>query len=454
VIRVPLTFPPRKQQMSSAMSNRPQGVILTLDSRVRDLKPSATLAINERSARLRAGGREIFKLGLGQSPFPVPDGVRELLSANAGQKDYLPVRGLTGLREAVAAYHLRKQGIDRQADDVLIGPGSKELIFILQEAFDCEVLLPCPSWVSYAPQAQLAGRRVRWLPTELKDGGRLQPELLAAECGREPDRPRLLILNYPSNPTGMTLNPELLAGLAAVARRYGVLVLSDEIYGDLHHEGTHESIAVHYPEGTIVSAGLSKWCGAGGWRLGTFSLPPELRQLGDAMAVIASETFTSVSAPIQHAAIRAYEGGGEIECYLRRSRAVLRGLGRWVAARLRASGALVDDPEGAFYLMPDFTPMRERLRVAGIHASKDLCERLLMEAGVAMLPGSDFGFPAEALNARLAYVDFDGAAALQALAENGDRLDEDAFLAAHCGRVLEAIERTCSWLGKLEPGAS
>lgn len=185
------------------MSRRPPDE--PLDPNVRGLRASATVSINEHSNALIAEGRTVYKLGLGQSPFPVPDAVVEALRAHAAEKDYLPVRGLFALRRAVAHYTERTAGIDRTAEDVLIGPGSKELMFLLQLAFDGEVVIPTPAWVSYAPQAQIVGRRVRWVPTGAESGWMLTPEALERVCAEDPERPRLLIiLNYPSNPTGLT----------------------------------------------------------------------------------------------------------------------------------------------------------------------------------------------------------------------------------------------------------
>lgn len=416
-----------------------------MDQRLRGLSPSATLAISERSAALKASGREVYRLGLGQSPFPVPECVREKLRSSAHEKDYLPVRGLERLRAAVAAYHARRHGIMRTGDDVLIGPGSKELMFILQMTVEGELLLPQPSWVSYEPQARLAGRRVHWIPTDREDGRRIDPVALRHCCEGLPRGPRILLLNYPNNPVGTTLGADRLKELAAVARHFGLLVLSDEIYGELNHRAGHVSIARYYPEGAIVSAGLSKWCGAGGWRLGTFSFPERLRSLLDAMTVVASETFTAVSAPVQFAATRAFDGGVEIDDYLDRSRAILQALGRAISARMRASGIAVDEPEGGFYLMPDFSAREKRLKLAGIRSGSDLCESVLQETGVAMLPGSCFGYPESDLSARIAYVDFDGAPALAAARkENGGALGA-AFLDTHCGRVLKAVELLCDW---------
>ncbi|HHO52212.1 MAG TPA: aminotransferase class I/II-fold pyridoxal phosphate-dependent enzyme [Deltaproteobacteria bacterium] len=402
------------------------------------MRPSATLAIQERCRVLEAEGRSVCRLGLGQSPFPVPERVVAALIAHAHEKDYLPVRGLPALRQAVAAHHRRTQGLQIEAEDVLIGPGSKELLFGLQLAYDAELILPAPSWVSYAPQARLLGRRVRWIPTDPEQGWRLQPEALAAAwpVGRGPG---LLVLNSPNNPVGHSYDAEHLAAIAAVARERGLLVLSDEIYGALHHQGGHATIAAAYPEGTLISSGLSKWCGAGGWRLGTLAGPPQLRWLLDAMAVVASETYTSVSAPIQHAAVVAYTDHPDLRSYLHRSRLVLRALGGWAAGRLRGAGCRCPEPEGAFYLLCDLSPALGSAPISGAR----LCTSLLDELQIAVLPGSDFGLPPSDPVIRIALVDFDGAAALAA-AHDGP-IDE-AFLRRHCGRVVEGIERLVGWL--------
>jgi aspartate aminotransferase len=417
-----------------------------LNLNVRGLKPSATLAINERSNQLREQGRKVYKLGLGQSPFPVPSPVVESLRANAFQKEYLAVKGLLELREAVAAYRRRRHGTECTADDVLIGPGSKELMFLLQLVYYGDLVIPTPSWVSYAPQAHIIGRHVFWLPTNPAKGWRLTPDELERLCKEDGGRPRIVILNYPSNPTGLTYEAGELEALAKTAREHDMIVLSDEIYGELHHEGRHVSIASFYPEGTIISGGLSKWCGAGGWRLGTFIFPPSLRWLLEAMANVGSETYTSTSAPIQFAAVRAFQGGAEIEQYLLNSRRVLAALGRRLASRLQQADIQVDIPEGAFYLFPDFSRGAERLRQRGITTGLGFCERLLDEAGVAVLPGYCFGRPREELTARLAYVDFDGARALAAAEQYpaSQPLDE-AFLKTYCGTMLEAIELLCGW---------
>lgn len=423
------------------------GPQVNLNMNVRGLEMSATVAINELSAELIRQGRTISKLGLGQSPFPVPGTVVDALRANAAQKAYLAVRGLAELREAIADYHQRRNGVPVAGEDVLVGPGSKELMFVLQIVFYGELVIPTPAWVSYAPQAQIVGRRVAFVSCDRRDRWRLTPEKFEALCASDANRPRVLVLNYPSNPTGGTLSAGELQGLAEVARKYGCLVLSDEIYGELHHAGEHVSIARYYPEGTILSSGLSKWCGAGGWRLGTFTFPKSLRWLLDAMATVASETYTTTSAPIQYAAVHAFRGGMRIERYLAFARKILAALGAACRKRLMDVGVDVLEPEGGFYLFPDFSAHADSLRARGVTTSAELARRLLDEAGVALLPGSDFGRPREELTLRIAYVDFDGAKALAGLeARPLDAPVDEHFLAIHCHSVLQGVDRICSWL--------
>lgn len=414
---------------------------------VRGMRRSATVAINERCNELLREGRDILKLGLGQSPFPVPECVVEQLKVNAHQKDYLPVTGLLALREAVATYHRQRDGFQVTAEDVLVGPGSKELMFLLQLAYYGDVLIPTPAWVSYAPQARIIGRHVDMLRSQRDDNWQMTPQQLDAHCRADSGKPRLVILNYPCNPTGRTYSGSELQAIADVARKHKLIILSDEIYGETHHLGEHMSISRWYPEGTIISSGLSKWCGAGGWRLGTFTFPRELHWLLQAMASVASETYTSTSAPIQYAAVRAFNGGSDIEQYLSRCRRVLSALGQWVAAQLNASGISTLPPEGGFYLLPDFSAVAPQIHARGIRTSAELCEKLLEHTGVAILPGSDFGCQPDELIARLAYVDFDGARILQAMdtLAPDEPLDE-GFLDLYCPNVVTATRRLCSWV--------
>jgi aspartate aminotransferase len=427
--------------------NNKQRIRVDLNLNIRDLKKSATLAINEQSRKLQQQGKKVYRLGFGQSPFPVPGPVVESLQEHAHQKDYLEVKGLPALREAVAAYYHKKQNVDRTAEDILIGPGSKELLFLLQLVYYGDLVIPTPSWVSYSPQAIIVGRRVNWLRTNQENDWRLTPEELEEICQKDPERPRILVLNYPANPTGATYTINLLKKLAAVARKYKVVLLSDEIYGELHHAGQHVSIARFYPEGTIVSSGLSKWCGAGGWRLGFFIFPENLRWLLDAMAIVAGETFTSTSAPIQYAAVSAFQPNPLIDRYLHHAQRILRIIGRTLHHRLEEMHIFAPKPQGGFYLFPNFYYYRENLLRRGVQNNQELCNQLLENTGVALLPSFDFGRPSEELTARLSYVDFDGEQALRCAEKDyPDKALDFKFVERCAPDLLEAMDKIEAWL--------
>jgi aspartate aminotransferase len=421
-----------------------------LNLNVRGLAPSATLAINEKTAEMESEGLPVYRLGLGQSPFPVPERVVQALRDHAHEKDYLPVIGLRALRESVAGFNMRTQGIESNPDFIMIGPGSKELIFLLQLVYYGDLLIPTPSWVSYSPQARIVGRHVYWVPTSPDNYWRMSPDQLDKICRTDPDKPRIAILNYPSNPTGYTYPLDRLKGIASVARKYKVILVSDEIYGLLHFKDKHVSVARYYPEGTIISSGMSKWCGAGGWRLGTFSFPENLEWLHRAMAIVASETYTSTSAPIQHAAVTAFNGGEDIETYLFHSRRILSALAHYATDRLREIHLSIPVPHGAFYLFPDFGVYREALVGKGIYTSVEMCNTLLEETGIAMLPGYEFGRDPDELTARVALVDFNGEETLRAASTVYlDKDIDDLFLQTYTPKLIEAFARMSEWFREI-----
>ena len=378
-----------------------------IHSNLNALERSATLAINEHSDNLGKQGKHIFRFGFGQSPFPVPEKVVDSLQANSFRKNYLSVEGLPELRQAIANYHQKFDNIDIESEQVLIGPGSKELMFSLQLALKGITILPAPCWVSYSPQAKILNREIIFTQTRYEDNWQLLPYQLTKVINNSRIQPKLLILNYPGNPHGCTFETELLKELANVCRKNKIIVLSDEIYSRIHYQGEHVSIARYYPEGTIISSGLSKWCAAGGWRLGHFSFPKELQYLQNVMASVASETYSCVSTPIQYAGITAYEDES-IDDYLFHCRRVLETVGQYCASTLIDAGIKVRMPVGAFYIFPNFKPFEEILNERNICDSKTLCKQLLDDTGVALLPGSDFGRETKELSARLAYVNFNG----------------------------------------------
>jgi aspartate aminotransferase len=423
-----------------------QNLAQMINPALRGMSVSPALRLSERVDAMRGRGIKVHKLALGQSPFPVPERMILALQEAAYNKDYAPTRGLPALRKAIAGHVQRRLDIDRTEDDVLVGPGSKDLLFLLLLAFDGELILPTPGWSSYGPQARLLHKRVITIHADASDGYLLTPSKLDEALSREKPQARMLVLSYPSNPTGLTYRSEDLRELARVARKHNLLVLSDEVYGELHHKGQHTSLARHYAEGTIISTGLSKWVGAGGWRLGCFVFPDNLRPLLEAMAVLGSETFTATSTPVQFAGVVAFDGGEDVERYLFHVRRILSALARFTTRRLQSYGVRCAQPAGGLYVFADFAPVVSKL---GLSGSAELCERILEQASVALVPGEAFGRPKEELTARIAFVDFDGPRALNAVSViPREQPVDETFLRRHCAPMVEAIEALGQWIAK------
>ena len=399
---------------------------------VKNLKPSSTLKINEVSRELESKGEKIFKFGFGQSPFEVPQDVVNELRNNAFQNKYLPMQGLKELREAVAKYTSTKKDYKYNSENVIIGPGSKELMFLLQVLFEGDIILPAPSWVSYAPQAILGRNKIQsiqttrennWFPT----GTEIEKVIL-----KDQNKNYLLFLNSPNNPSGQVC--ENLEEISQVAKKYNLIILSDEIYSELSFKEDFKSISNFCPEKTIISTGLSKWCGAGGWRLGYFIIPDTLKNLRDSINVLASETFSSVSAPIQYAAITAYSK--DYSKYINDSKNILKAVGNYVYENLKSNKVIINKSQGGFYLMPEFSNK-------SFSTSSEMCDNLLKETGVALLPGSDFGFDKKKMLARLSFTDFNGQDFMKNI--QGEKKINNDLILKFAPKVVEGVDKLKKW---------
>jgi aspartate aminotransferase len=407
-----------------------------IKDQINQLRPSATLAINEESNRLIRSGKKVYKFGFGQSPFPVPDSIISALKNNANKNTYLPMQGLEELRLAIANYLNKNNNNNFKSDDILVGPGTKELMFLTQIAFQGEVLLPAPSWVSYQPQALIAKNKVHWIQTTNSSNWFPTAEQLEDKIKSIENKNLLLFINSPNNPSGTVCKN--LQEIAEVAKKHKLIILSDEIYSQLTFDNQYRSISNYYPERTIVSTGLSKWCGAGGWRLGFFAVPDQLKVLKNSLKILSSESFTSVSAPIQYAAIEAYKG--DHSAYLNTVRKILSFVGNYVYENLKSNVINVTKPEGGFYLFPEFTN-------AKFSSSSEMCKDILNKTGIALLPGSDFGLDSNKMLARLSYTDFDGTNFLRnTLGSN--KLD-DADLKKNAPNIVDGVSLLKRWSNSL-----
>ena len=207
-----------------------------MNSRPKKISVSPTLGVNQLAKGLREQGREVFHFGFGQSPFPIPTIVAESLKSHVHRKEYLEVNGLRSLRAAIARHTNALVEEKYSEEQVFVGPGSKQLIFSIQRLFSGPLILPIPSWVSYAPQANLWDKRVIWVSPD-HHHAKVTASALKKSFQSESVRDGLLLLNYPNNPTGLSYSNDELQHIAAICREHGVIVLSDEIYGLLDFNG-------------------------------------------------------------------------------------------------------------------------------------------------------------------------------------------------------------------------
>jgi len=399
---------------------------------VKGLEPSSTLKINEISRDLENKGEKVFKFGFGQSPFQIPSDIVNELRDNAYQNKYLPMQGLEKLRKVVAKYTSTKKNYDYKSENVIIGPGSKELMFLLHVLFDGEIILPAPSWVSYVPQAILGRNKIQIIQTKRENNWFPTAAEIEKIILKDKDKNYLLFLNSPNNPSGLIC--ENLEEISEIAKKYSLIVLSDEIYSELSFEKKFKSISSFCPEKTIISTGLSKWCGAGGWRLGYFIVPDSLNILRDSINVLASETFSAVSAPIQYAAIKAFTG--DHKEYIENSKNILKAVGNYVYDNLKSNKVLINKPQGGFYLMPEFLNRK-------FNSSSEMCNNILKETGVALLPGSDFGFDKNRMLARLSFTDFEGQNFMNKIQKN-QNIDRSSILEL-APKIVEGVDRLKKW---------
>ncbi|RMH60475.1 MAG: pyridoxal phosphate-dependent aminotransferase [Zetaproteobacteria bacterium] len=371
--------------------------MIKLSRRIQNVQPSATLAITARAAELRATGRDIISLSVGEPDFDTPAHVAHaaIEAIETGFTRYTAVAGIPELREAVADKFRRDNELDYETDEILISTGGKQCIYnMLQAMIDPgdEVIIPAPFWVSYPDMVRLAGGEPVIVPTEAEHGFRLTAEALERAIS---EKTRLLILNSPSNPTGMCYAAEHLAALGEVLRRHAhVAVASDDMYEKIVFDGrafvTFAQVNPDLKARTITINGVSKAYCMTGWRIGFCAGP---RHLIQAMAKIQGQSTSNPNSIAQKAAWAALTGPDDA---LRRMVAVYEQRRRWLVDTLNAmAGVHCLMPEGAFYVFPSIHAWLGRRTPQGQTLADDvaICSWLLETAGVALVPGTAFGAP-------------------------------------------------------------
>ena len=364
--------------------------MVKISDRVSKILPSGTLAMTQKARELKAQGRKIISLSIGEPDFNTPEVITEA-AIDALRKHetdhYTPALGIDKLRQAICDFHKRKDGIDLQKEQVATFAGAKFALYsvfmTLVDPGD-EVLIPIPYWVSYAEQIQLADGVPVYIETREKNSFKLTVDLLNEYVT---DKTKLLVLNAPSNPSGLLYTKEELQEIGNWALEHNVFVVSDEIYYEFVYNAPSISMASLSQEifnNTLVINGLSKSVAMTGWRLGYVFGPKRIiRALND----LTSHTTSNPAAVVQYAAIRAFDedveaAKKEMRDEFQRRIDVFHGLLNDI------QGIKCEKPKGAFYL---FTNVKVAMHIVGVASSEEFALKLLEEAGVATVSGENFG---------------------------------------------------------------
>ena len=355
-----------------------------LRKKIFQLGISPTLKINKYAKYLEDKGLSIYRFGFGQSPFPVPKFLQESLKKNVSKKEYGPVKGLCCLRESIANHYNRDYNLGLKKSNIIIGPGTKELLFLLQLVTKKDTFIISPGWVSYANQSKIINNKYNYVSSKTYN-------MKAND---------MMIVNYPNNPTGEIIDYN------SLNKNSGLLV-SDEIYNYLNYNNDKPRTMLEFNNNCIVSNGLSKWCGAGGWRLGYMIIPDVYKNILNNMAAIGSELYSCSNIPVQYAATDLFNEFDKMDLYLERTNKSLNLLNNVIDNIFKKSKIIYNKPEGGFYYFLDFSNYIEELNCEIID-DVSFCNMILEKTGVMLLAGSNFGMSPYEMTARLAFVDFDG----------------------------------------------
>ena len=364
---------------------------LQLSKRVQSIKPSPTLAVTNRAAELRAAGQDIIGLGAGEPDFDTPQHIKDA-ATNAiknGFTKYTAVDGTPALKNAIINKFKNDNNLDYQANQILVSCGGKQSFFNLSLALlnpGDEVVIPAPYWVSYPDMVIIAEGVPVVIETNAKARFKITPEQLDAAIT---PKTKLVVLNSPSNPSGMSYSKAELEALGEVLRKYpNVLIATDDMYEHiLWTEESFNNILTANSDlydRTIVLNGVSKAYSMTGWRIGYAAGPQAL--IG-AMKKIQSQSTSNPTSIAQVAAQAALEGSQE--CVKEMVTAFKERHDYMVKALNDIDGIECLAGDGTFYLFPDFSKTMEKLNCK---TDTDLAEKLL-DAGVALVPGSAFGTP-------------------------------------------------------------
>ncbi len=389
-----------------------------LSKRINAIKPSPTLAINAKAVAMKLSGADVISFGVGEPDFDTPKHIRQEAqrAMDEGMTRYTAVGGIPELKDAIVEKFLKDNNLSYEHGQVMASCGGKHVLYNLAQAIldpGDEVIIPAPYWVSYPPIAVLAGAKPVIVETKESDNFKLSPEALEKAINA---RTKLLVLNSPSNPTGTIYSQAELQALAAVILRHDIAVVSDEIYEKLLFDDNSfcgiAQLSEDIKTKTFVVNGVSKTYAMTGWRIGYVAGNSEAIA---AMTKIQSQSTSNPNSMAQRAAVAALTGPQDLVQEMVQAFDERR---RYLVGRLNSvPGIHCNMPDGAFYGFANFSNYFGREKNGKvINGSGDLCEYLLTEAQVALVPGIAFGADS--------FVRFSYATSLELITKGLDRIEK------------------------------
>ena len=425
---------------------------------MKQIKRSPTLLINEKVKAMWQDGEDILHVAFGESRFPVHPSLSKALNDGMSNRSYLSSLGTDSLRTKIAEYYTKQLNIDISYDQVIVGVGSKSLLYSIIQAIDGDILLPRPSWVSYSSIATMCNRSIKRFDLNKNNGYKLNIDSLKdaySSAKNSGVNPSMLVLNSPNNPVGNSFEKSDIQSVANWAQENNITILSDEIYGLItFKEHKHHTPLTYYPDKTIVFSGLSKHLSLGGWRLGISILPRNSfgQQLISKFESISGNIWSCVPSPFQVVGETAFSDNESIADYINVCTNIHRVRTLFIYEQFQDLGIDCPRPTGGFYIYASFKKWSDQLSKIDIISCTSLSEYLLDKYKIATLPGSAFGDNPENLCLRISssYLDMETDESAQKILDiYNDGTDERSFINDHHPRLKLFISKMNDFLNTI-----
>lgn len=365
------------------------------------MKKSATLKSKDILIKRRLNNLPTYNFGLGENPFNQPEKLNKIFSQNCNKKFYNNIDMFPKVKQLIK----NKYSVSNyQVENVLLGNGLKEILFITQMSFEGTIIHLHPSWVSYKEQTKLLNKKTINYNTKFENDYKITPEELSSLLQNINDE-KMIIFNSPCNPTGILYSDDELKEIGKILNKHNCVIFADEIYLELCYQKNNNSISKYCPDLTIRGTSLSKTFASGGWRCGWATFPKNLQNLFDKINIISSSVYSCITTPLIPVLGYTLENEKEFTLYKNNMINIFKNITFEIYNLLsKNTNLLIPEPKAAWYLFLDFRNYKEKLNKFNINTSSELSEYLLNQFGIITVNGDSFSH--DYISLRLSCIDF------------------------------------------------